>query len=45
MTQQELAERAGFSAHQIVSQIERGQRELKASELFRIARVLHVDLE
>jgi XRE family transcriptional regulator, fatty acid utilization regulator len=43
-TQEELAKKSGFSAHQIVSQIELGQREVKASELFRIAGALHLDL-
>lgn len=44
ITQEELASRAGISAHQIVSQIERGGRELKAAELFRLAQALHLNL-
>ncbi len=40
LTQRELAQRAGLSAHQIVSQIEKGEREVKAWELARIAQVL-----
>lgn len=40
LTQQELADRVGLSAHQIVSQIEKGEREVKAWELARIAEVL-----
>ena len=43
-TQEELAERAGFASHQIVSQIELGRREVKAAELFRITGALHLDL-
>lgn len=43
-TQEEVANKAGFSAHQIVSQIELGQREIKAAELFRITGALHLDL-
>jgi Zn-dependent peptidase ImmA (M78 family)/transcriptional regulator with XRE-family HTH domain len=42
LSQEELAKRAGFGHHQIVSQIERGQREVKAVELVRLARVLHL---
>jgi len=44
LTQQELAKRAGFSAHQIVSNIEKGQRDLKAWELKRIAQTLHMSM-
>jgi len=40
LTQRELAARAGLSAHQIVSQIEKGDREVKAWELARIAQAL-----
>jgi Zn-dependent peptidase ImmA (M78 family)/transcriptional regulator with XRE-family HTH domain len=40
LTQRELADRAGLPAHQIVSQIEKGEREVKAWELARIAQVL-----
>lgn len=40
LTQRELAQRARLSAHQIVSQIEKGEREVKAWELARIAQIL-----
>ncbi len=44
LTQQQLAEETNFSSHQILSQIESGQRDVKAWELARIAKVLCVDL-
>lgn len=44
LTQTQLAQRAGFSAPQIVSSIERNEREVKAIELAAIARALHCDL-
>ncbi len=44
LSQKELAVQAGFSAHQIVSQIERGEREVRAWELARIAEVLHLEI-
>lgn len=44
-TQQRLADALGFSASQIVSNIESGQREVKAWELFRIASLLHASAE
>ncbi|HEX9056243.1 MAG TPA: XRE family transcriptional regulator [Ktedonobacterales bacterium] len=44
LTQAQLAERAGFSAPQIVSSIERNEREVKATELAAIAHALHCDL-
>lgn len=44
LTQVQLAERAGFSAAQIVSSIERGERDVKAVELAAIARALRCDL-
>lgn len=40
LTQRELAQRAELPAHQVVSQIENGEREVKAWELARIAQVL-----
>ncbi len=43
ITQAGLAQRVGLSAHQIVSQIEKGHREVKAWELAKIAEVLHVE--
>ena len=40
MSQRELAEAVGFGSHQIVSELERGQRDVKAWELARIADAL-----
>ncbi len=44
ITRANLADSAGFSAHQIVSEIELGNRDVKASELARIARALCIDI-
>lgn len=44
LTQRALAERAGFQQHQTISQIEKGEREVKAWELARIANALHVSV-
>ncbi|MFQ5924489.1 MAG: helix-turn-helix domain-containing protein, partial [Dehalococcoidia bacterium] len=44
MTQKQLAEEASFSVHQTVSQIEKGQREVKAWELAALAKALRVDI-
>src|SRR5690242_14947908 len=44
LMQAQLAERAGFNSPQIVSSIERGERDVKAVELAAIARALHCDL-
>lgn len=44
ITQQQLAEEAGLSSAQIVSQIEKGEREVKAVELFNLARALKTDI-
>ena len=44
MSQRELAEAVGFGSHQIVSELERGQRDVKAWELARIADALHTSL-
>ena len=44
MSQRELAEAVGFGSHQIVSELERGQRDVKAWELARIANALHTSL-
>lgn len=44
LTQAALATRAGFNAPQIVSSIERGERDVKAVELAAIARALHCEL-
>jgi len=43
-TQKDLAEEAGFSAPQIISQIEKGKRELKAWELVSLATVLRLEV-
>ncbi|MFB6291093.1 MAG: helix-turn-helix domain-containing protein, partial [Candidatus Bipolaricaulia bacterium] len=40
LTQRDLAEEAKLGHHQTVSAIERGERELRASELANIAKVL-----
>jgi len=44
-TQQRLAELAGFANLQTISDIERGQREVKAWELVQLARALHTDVD
>jgi Zn-dependent peptidase ImmA (M78 family)/transcriptional regulator with XRE-family HTH domain len=44
LSQQKLATEAGFSAPQIISQIEKGEREIKAWELVNLARILRVDV-
>lgn len=44
MTQDEIARAVGFASRQILSDLERGVRDVKASEAARIARLLHVDL-
>jgi len=44
ITQRALAEQVGFSAYQIVSEIERGGRDVKAWELVRIADALHTEV-
>jgi Zn-dependent peptidase ImmA (M78 family)/transcriptional regulator with XRE-family HTH domain len=41
ITQQELAEQAGFPNLQTISDVERGVRDLKARELHRLAKSLH----
>jgi len=38
-----LAEKAGFSSYQTISDIERGEKEVRASELVRLAEALKVD--
>ncbi len=43
LTQQQLAREAGLPALQVVSQIEKGEREVKAWELVNICRALRVD--
>jgi Zn-dependent peptidase ImmA (M78 family)/transcriptional regulator with XRE-family HTH domain len=44
LTQQEVAQHLGFSSYQIVSYIESGKRELKASELVKLLRLYHKDI-
>ena len=44
MKQEELALAVGFASRQILSDLERGVRDVKASEAARIARLLHLDL-
>lgn len=44
-TQSDLAVGMGFASSQIISSIETGQRELKASEVIRIAKILKVPVE
>lgn len=44
LTQAQLAQRARLGTLQVVSSIERGERDIKASELAAIAKVLHCDL-
>jgi len=43
-TQEQLARESGFASAQIISQIEKGEREVKAWELFNLARVLRVEI-
>ena len=45
LSQQKLADEIGWKSAQIVSTVESGERELKAWELARIARVLHTPFE
>jgi len=45
LTQEQLAQEAGFSAHQIISEIERGGRDVKAWELTRIAKALQTEVQ
>lgn len=45
ITQSALAAQAGFAAMQTISQIELGQREVKAVELSKLARVLSVSIQ
>jgi len=44
LTQNQLAEMAGFSSAQIISQIEKAERDIKAWELFNLARALKTDV-
>ena len=44
VTQEELAQKIGVNSAQIISQIERGEREVKAYELARVAKALLLDV-
>jgi Zn-dependent peptidase ImmA (M78 family)/transcriptional regulator with XRE-family HTH domain len=44
LTQDELASEVGFASRQTLSDLERGRREVKASELSRLARALKTDV-
>ena len=44
LSQRQLAEEMGFSAPQIISQIEKGERQIKAGELVNLAKALHLDV-
>jgi transcriptional regulator with XRE-family HTH domain len=44
MKQEELALKVGFASRQIISDLERGNRDVKAAEAVRIAKALRVDL-
>ncbi len=45
VSQEKLAEALGWKYHQIVGQVEKGEREIKAWELYEIAQFLHVGLD
>ena len=45
VSQEKLAEALGWNHHQIVGQVEKGEREVKAWELYEIAQFLHVELD
>lgn len=44
LKQKEVAAKAGFSAHQIISQIEAGNRDVKAWELATLAKILKISI-
>jgi len=44
LSQQQLAKEIGFSAPQIISQIEKGERDVKAWELVNLAEALRIDV-
>jgi transcriptional regulator with XRE-family HTH domain len=44
LSQKDLAEAIGLDSHQIVSQIEKGERDIKAWELAKLAGVLKVEI-
>ena len=45
ISQEKLAKALGWNHHQIVSEVEQGKREIKAWELYEIAKFLHIDLK
>jgi|GEM_PF-6346482 len=45
ISQEKLAIALGWNHHQIVSEVEQGKREVKAWELYEIAKFLHVDID
>lgn len=45
VSQEKLAQAVGWKHHQIVGQVEKGDREVKAWELFAIAKFLHVAVD
>jgi Zn-dependent peptidase ImmA (M78 family)/DNA-binding XRE family transcriptional regulator len=45
ISQEKLANALGWNHHQIVSDIEQGKREVKAWELYEIAKFLHVEMD
>ena len=44
LTQSQLAEMSGFASSQIISQIEKAERDIKAWELFNLAKALRTDV-
>lgn len=44
ITTRDLAERLGLANHQAILNLEKGERELKAYELSKLARIFHVDM-
>ncbi len=45
ISQQKLAKAVGWNHHQTVSEVEQGDREIKAWELYEIAKFLSVDVD
>lgn len=43
-TQQQLAEQAGLSSAQVMSQVEKGERDVKAWELYNLAKILRMEI-
>lgn len=44
LTQEELADQMGFASRQILSELERGRRDVKVAELARLARALRIEV-